>query len=91
MICHAVDSTFLGTIKLNVDARVVVPQLIGLGVVFRNANDLVMTATTRRCAGNRSPEVLEAMAISYGLSFAVGFHFLDISVESDCMHVISLL
>ncbi|KAF2325412.1 hypothetical protein GH714_027831 [Hevea brasiliensis] len=78
-------------IKLNCDARVVVPGWIQLGVVFRDPGGEVLMSAIERVYGSWSTAVSEARAVLFGLQLAVDLSFQRVIVESDCLHVIQLI
>ena len=47
-----------------------VGQTVGIGVVIRNFEDLVMASSSQKISATFSPQVAEAIAILYGLQLA---------------------
>ncbi|KAF2310486.1 hypothetical protein GH714_012865 [Hevea brasiliensis] len=71
-----------GIVMLNTDVAIVSPNIVQLGVVFRDASGLFLAAASNSMCGSWGPAVSEAMAISYGLQLAVDLSFRSLLVES---------
>ncbi|KAF2310494.1 hypothetical protein GH714_012939 [Hevea brasiliensis] len=71
-----------GIVRLNTDVAIVSPNMVQLGVVFRDASGLFLAAASNSMCGSWGPAVSEAMAISYGLQLAVDLSFRSLLVES---------
>ena len=78
--------------KLNVDASIPKSSnFVGVGAVIRNSSGLVMAALAQNLPGKFTVKEAEALALRYGLSWALDV-FLPIHfVESDAKTVVQAL
>ncbi|KAK2635282.1 hypothetical protein Ddye_030074 [Dipteronia dyeriana] len=65
-------------------------QLVGLGIVIRDCLGFVLGASAQRVAANFSYQIVEALEIFRGLTFAVESGLLPI-IESDALEVVNLI
>ena len=73
----------LGSYKINSDAALdMVGHTVGVGVVIRNSDGLVMASNSQEIATTFSPQVAEAVAICRGLQLAVDSGLIPCMLES---------
>ncbi|XP_074274036.1 uncharacterized protein LOC141597469 [Silene latifolia] len=77
-----------GVIKINSDAAVLNDDEIGLGVVGRDSEGMVVFIASRRCYARWTVEVAEAKAMLFGLEVARRLNVTCISLESDALNVV---
>lgn len=80
-----------GTIKVNVDASLVVDGWVGLGVLARDSVGEVLFPTTRRVRTHWSAEVAEAKGIEMVVRLRRRYELQNVIIESDCQTVINRL
>ncbi|KAL5806493.1 hypothetical protein ACOSQ4_029226 [Xanthoceras sorbifolium] len=89
-VCSEVPSP--GWFKINSDAIVdVSKKQIGIGVVIRDGNGLVMAVLAKRHNSLLSMECAEGLAILEGLKFAQELGIHPVGVESDDASVVALI
>ena len=77
---------------VNVDAAVFAPsRRMGAGVVIRDYNGSFLAACRETFEEIITPELAEARAVFYGISFAREEGFSNIVIGSDCLSVIQRL
>ncbi|KAL5845767.1 hypothetical protein ACOSQ3_009291 [Xanthoceras sorbifolium] len=82
----------LDSFELTCDASVgSLPKVVGLGLMIRNHNGLIMAAGSVCVGAFYSPQVAEVVALLHGLRFAVDSGLSNVHVESDAQGVIKLL
>lgn len=64
-----------GLIKLNCDAGMLCPGVVGLGVVFRNEHGAMLASASKAVLWSWSPDVSERMAMTFGLQLALELIF----------------
>ncbi|GMN59682.1 hypothetical protein TIFTF001_028778 [Ficus carica] len=79
---------FRGNVKLNVDVAIDDGHgFVGIGVVVRDNQELVLGAVSCRMAGFFSPHVRECMAVREGTWFALSHGFSNWVVETDAISI----
>ncbi|KAK2649623.1 hypothetical protein Ddye_017112 [Dipteronia dyeriana] len=80
------------TFKVNVDAAIQADkQLVGVGLIVRQSNGLVLVASAQCFTACFSPLVAEAVAILRGLQCAVSCGFYPVVLDSDAKWVVDLI
>ncbi|XP_021715174.1 uncharacterized protein LOC110683133 [Chenopodium quinoa] len=80
-----------GTIKINTDVSLLNDGWVGLGVVARDDQGVVLFAATRRIRAWWSIEVAEAKAIVWAIRLGLRYGCTNAIIESDCQTIISRL
>ena len=76
----------IGFFKLNTDAAVdVSSQRVGLGMIIQDHLGFVMGASAQTMVANFPPNIVEAMTIFRGLTFAVESGLIMVVIESDVL------
>ena len=76
--------------KVNCDAALDLARCrVGCGVVIRNAEGLVMAASSQRLVASFPPHIAEASAIRVGIQLAIDTGLNPITVESDAAVVVN--
>lgn len=78
-------------VKINVDASLSYVVLVGLWVVGRDSNGVVLFFATRRVKAYWIPEVVEAKAIELALWLGKRFGLSEVILEYECQVVIKRL
>ncbi|KAK2643636.1 hypothetical protein Ddye_018831 [Dipteronia dyeriana] len=78
--------------KINCDTAIDVGNhVFGMGMVIPDHQGYVMASDVQRLMESCSPQVAEAVAVLYGLNFAIDTGLLQISVETDALVVVHLI
>ena len=78
-----------GMYKINSDVVLdMVGHMVGLGVVIRNSDGLVMSSSSQKITTTFFPQVAEAVAISRGLQLAIDSGLTPCMLESDAEVVV---
>ncbi|XP_024200562.1 uncharacterized protein LOC112203891 [Rosa chinensis] len=81
-----------GCLKMNFDgASDSKSGICGLGVIFRDNQDVMKGAMSVPQIGNLPPRSIEALALLHGLRFAMHVGFMNLEVEGDALTVINTL
>ncbi|XP_048492305.1 uncharacterized protein LOC125493218 [Beta vulgaris subsp. vulgaris] len=80
-----------GVIKVNCDASISEEGWVGLGVVARNSEGLVLFAATRRVRAWWPIEVAEGKALCFAIKLARNYGFHDVIFETDCLTIVNRL
>ncbi|GMN63606.1 hypothetical protein TIFTF001_032677 [Ficus carica] len=79
----------LGQVKINVDAYAhILRSFIGIGLVARNANGVVLGAMARRMASCFSPFLSECMSIREGVWHALSKGYSNWIIKTDALNVV---
>ncbi|PON64686.1 Ribonuclease H-like domain containing protein [Trema orientale] len=82
----------MGQLKLNVDAAVKCSSdFIGIGVVVRDCNGIVLGASSLKFAGHLSPFLAECVAVREGIKFAINHGLSPGVIETDAQNVVLAL
>ncbi|KAK3221237.1 hypothetical protein Dsin_008262 [Dipteronia sinensis] len=81
-----------GWFKVNSDTAIDGENMkVGIGIIIRNSNGVVMASSTQSLKAGYSHQMAEATAILRGLQFAVYTGLVPCMIESDAQVVINLL
>ncbi|PON52350.1 Ribonuclease H-like domain containing protein [Trema orientale] len=82
----------MGQLKLNVDAAVkCYSGFIGIGVVVRDCNGMVLGPSSLKFAGHLSPFLAECVAVREGKKFAINHGLSPGVIETDAQNVVLAL
>lgn len=81
----------MGFVKFNTDASLYTEGVFSLGMIIRNDKGLLMASGNHVMTGLGSSEIVEALALRFGVEMAANMHFTKIITEPDNLGVVDYL
>ncbi|KAK2661753.1 hypothetical protein Ddye_000327 [Dipteronia dyeriana] len=82
----------VGLVKVNTDAAIdVIRKRIGIGIIIRDSNRVVMASRSRIIFVGYSLQIAEAVAVLRGIQFALDTGFRCCTIESDAQVIVNLI
>uniref|UniRef100_A0A803MR21 RNase H type-1 domain-containing protein n=1 Tax=Chenopodium quinoa TaxID=63459 RepID=A0A803MR21_CHEQI len=85
------EPTSVGTVKVNTDAAMLAGLGVGLSAVFRDDTGKVLAVCVKRCPGDFSVKLAEAMAARHGVLAAKELGFYNIELGGDALSIFNAI
>ncbi|TXG48328.1 hypothetical protein EZV62_027622 [Acer yangbiense] len=84
------SSDFISEFR-STNAKIALPPRIGVGIVIRDHEGLIMVSSAQSISTSFLPQVVEAMALLQGIKFAMDTSLVPAIIESDAKSVVDII